>query len=979
MANYLIFAYTALLKSLHYHDRLLYQGLVLDPDPASVRWVWNANTSNGTMSFDNWLSGNGAIFCIEGKPGSGKSTLMNYISRSQRTSKSLQAAEAVPWVVTRHFFHSSAGKAISNSIEGLLRSLLYEWVKRDDTVVRHVTRIGEDRSFRSDQVVWAEPGLREALKVVLEKSSVRMCIFVDGLDEYDGNLLDLLRLLQSFAVCESGPKPRMKTCIASCPDSIIVQAMRGSPVLRVQDHNLSGMEAYVSIMIQELVPLHARRLEEISRMIARKAKGVFLWARFAIKEIISRFAAGDDMDELNQCLEVLPLEMKQMYLRILDNLSPRFREEARLMFRFVCYARRPLKVQELITAVETVLQARTNHERGLNKTLREDFHKRINSRSGGLLEVIDSHGNQSREPGLVSLMHETVRPFLKQSGWLRPNGDGLTPQHSLWLDVCTRHIQAALETNTLDKGICLTEGHSQRSLKPCEHNETYQEITEECHEADSPRNGEVPNVFTILHHQGFWLIEYAVQYMFEHARALEAEDAISSFCYIRNIMGARLCYLHQLMGHCWLCNCGTSEESHSILERLRLLHGMGSQFCGASEILIERNLSWMTWGPLTVNPVRGSVVQDAYHLAVVHGLELCCRDALDAGQYLPSSKDISVIMKLRRWLQNPQENSGSNSKRTDAAYHKRTDAECAETKRMYRIGALLMNRGAAIGAPELIQCIMEDSEQMFKLLLSSFPPGPFRVYTKLEGQDCEVGPLWLLCFATRKEAYMSSAHILDFEKKLDLLLERGEDINDICGPAPTLLHAALSFTCGSGTVDEVLIRALVDRRADINTRSLIGRPLLIAWRKARAAKRLLFQENEWQRIVQLLVDRGAVIDGTEEKLAPRTKEKILACQTQSEDSLYCNSTYDSSSDLDTLEGAMLGCTKSPLNQRNKIQTSIHRYQNSLPFRGPSPLERWATDSDMPWCPTRIWECRSVHAPQSSVPIALSVMRLQGRA
>ncbi|ERF70126.1 hypothetical protein EPUS_00313 [Endocarpon pusillum Z07020] len=271
-------------------------------------------------------------------------------------------------------------------------------------------------------------------------------------------------------------------------------------------------------------------------------------------------ADGDQADGLNQRLAALSPKVEDMYLRILDNLSPKFREEGSLIFWFVCFARRPLKVKELTVAVETMLQVRMEQRRRLNRISCEDFSNRIKSRSGGLLDFTDEQGNYPHQARSVNLTRETVKTYLMDSGWLR--------------------------------------------------------------------------------------------------------------------------------------------------------------------------------------------------------------------------------------------------------------------SRMYRIGALVISRGAKVGAPQLSWCIREDSWEMFELHFTYFPPGLFCVPTGLEGNDSNVGPLWLLCVAARKGAYMSSAHIPDFGRKLDLLLEPGEDINGICGPAPTLLHATLGFTWSSRTVDEVLIRTLVDRRADVNAPAL---------------------------------------------------------------------------------------------------------------------------------------------------------------
>lgn len=86
-----------------------------------------------------WLEGPESFYWITGRPGSGKSTLMNHICESRRTLEALQrSASGQKWTTLHFFFDFRAGHSAVNSIEGMLRSLLYQLIKRVPDAAQHV-------------------------------------------------------------------------------------------------------------------------------------------------------------------------------------------------------------------------------------------------------------------------------------------------------------------------------------------------------------------------------------------------------------------------------------------------------------------------------------------------------------------------------------------------------------------------------------------------------------------------------------------------------------------------------------------------------------------------------------------------------------------------------------------------------------------------------------------------------------------------
>jgi hypothetical protein len=79
------------------------------------------------LGLTDWVRNGTCVFWINGKPGSGKSTAMKHIY--QNLSKLTGGSSASPSNfrdVTAKFFFFQRGSSIQKSLEGLLRSILFQ-------------------------------------------------------------------------------------------------------------------------------------------------------------------------------------------------------------------------------------------------------------------------------------------------------------------------------------------------------------------------------------------------------------------------------------------------------------------------------------------------------------------------------------------------------------------------------------------------------------------------------------------------------------------------------------------------------------------------------------------------------------------------------------------------------------------------------------------------------------------------------------
>lgn len=612
---------------------------------------------------------------------------------------------------------------------------------------------------------WSKRSLQEALFQLLEQASENVCIFVDGLDEYTGKIQDLLIFFQTLPK-RGGSKHGLKVCLASRPEPMIALALEHCPGFRMQDHNLLGIEQYISMTMAALniAVQNESQMKRFSSTVAQRAEGIFLWARFAISEVVSSYADGEDISETLQRLDNLPSGMEELYARIMGRMSSKDRQEARLMFQLVCFAQElegePLNLTQLEEAI-AIANGKT-----LDVTQRDTpdaltkFRRRMRAKSGGLLEETeDTYQQQKRTSmsgGTVKLVHRTVEKYLESQrlliGCQLSTGESKSP-NALWLWICCKCVGARSEKR-----------------------DPQQESS---------------------------LLEYAHRNLFWFARRLE--DLCEESCYE---------YLSLVPSSTW----------------------------GESPLWIKKNNGYVDycrrdWDALKQG--HQGIKRTPWQIIVAQGLVLACKDAITRNQYSPDSHCISLALLC------------FDSSRF---YPKR---RCSRGNPFEQLISILILSGATVTQRQIVECIHRGTPEMLNILLSHWHNGRLRLKrdSLFLGEAASmldesyaretVGPLYELSRASFLMDYE-----VKFERFLDLFLARGEDVNDICGPAGTALHAAIvgansrtvtqSFCNGvSDTGNELFIertRNLISRGANVNVSGPRGTPLKLAWRSLHAHK-----------------------------------------------------------------------------------------------------------------------------------------------
>ena len=544
-----------------------------------------------------WLSTSKELFWIYGKPGSGKSTLMNHLAHNSRLASSLQQYSPMKWIVLRFFFDFRSGKGITNSFEGLLRSLLYQLLKKLPQIDIRGLYDSEEDSV-SD---WPEHRLRDALRRALESAENGVCILVDGLDEYEGSFLTLIGFLRSLATSNDSEKCPIKICVSSRPEPKLFQLLRNLPQLSMSNHNASGIQSYCSLRLKEmkLGDLEDLNTSRLSHIIAERAEGVFLWVRFAMDELFEGHSSGATFEEILERLSSIPDSLEAVYDRLLDRMNPLAKRECMFMLQLVCFAKRTLSLEEHHAATEFAMDRDLviieptdcfrNKVSWRRPEMYDTYAKRLRAISVGLLELVWD--------GLlrilsVKLIHRSVSTYLDRKGWqkLRESGSYDVATYESWyLTICIRYFHRVLLH--LNPGKSTGQRTLQDSFGP--NSKFYSRFGMNEHEVLAP----------------YPFLAYSAVWVFEHARSLE-EQGISSYPLLHDSSTEQLLGLHvslagasdriQYDSRCTACYLSPlSPERHLIFEGfdpvyLAFLHGLVS-YCKsdlATRVPAPRQAFW---------------------------------------------------------------------------------------------------------------------------------------------------------------------------------------------------------------------------------------------------------------------------------------------------------------------------------------------------------------------------------------------------
>jgi hypothetical protein len=464
----------ALLHVLHFPTMTFREQEIAEAHQRTFSWIFydlqeeiRINPSQGHRPWSNfvkWLREDGGVYWINGKAGSGKSTLMRFIVQSRETQLHLRHWAIGSDLQVSSFYFWNGGSELQRSRKGFLQSLLFDILKERPELTRSVFDIewkDFETTYNTFNVLkprkWeiSTKRLEQCFTKLISLTTLqfRLCFFIDGLDESQEPPEELLELVEM-----ASSSPFVKVCLSSRPWLVFEEAFEAVPSLRLQDLSLPDIQLYV----HENLRLNRRmkKLEEsnpsgaasLVTNIVTKADGVFLWVRIVIKSLLDGLRNRDEISDLQRRLDVLPPDLDALYSHMIDHIDPLYAAQASQIFQIFEAASDillSLSVLQLELAVSADYPTAMSKSSKATQTMTDSeiFERcdrmaaHLKSRCEGLLEVhhddlqwesLASYGTMElssdaeaaarigdeverrlRVSWRVSYLHRTVKDFLK--------------------------------------------------------------------------------------------------------------------------------------------------------------------------------------------------------------------------------------------------------------------------------------------------------------------------------------------------------------------------------------------------------------------------------------------------------------------------------------------------------------------------------------------------------------------------------------
>ncbi|KAL9083504.1 MAG: hypothetical protein Q9159_005750 [Coniocarpon cinnabarinum] len=401
--------YDYLVKSLQVKE-LRSREMAIDPAHAQTfEWaLTNKERRSGNENpndFFAWLRHGNGLFWIVGKAGS-----------------------------ARHFLWQ-AGTTLQKSQRGLLQNILSQVLSQYPRLIPKVCMsvwtalVDNDFGIipgRLDCALWSMQDLIQAFEALqaTDLDNLRFCIFIDGLDEYHGDHVDIINVVFKLLEC-----PSIKICASSRPWNDFYQAFEGHPRMVLEDLTSRDISTYVQAKLDSHRRFRAMRFNDdrynlLVKEIVRRAHGVFLWVHLVMRSLGRGLTNHDTIGELRNRLDEIPDDLHEWFRIMLHSIDKTYAAQSarllQLLLNTKMYMDNSAMTLSFFSEEGLGFALRTPTEPCSDETLLQWEHEaavRIRARCKDLVVVNTLLGDEAPAEYLfptlhVNFLHRTVRDFL---------------------------------------------------------------------------------------------------------------------------------------------------------------------------------------------------------------------------------------------------------------------------------------------------------------------------------------------------------------------------------------------------------------------------------------------------------------------------------------------------------------------------------------------------------------------------------------
>ncbi|KAJ8126157.1 hypothetical protein O1611_g7481 [Lasiodiplodia mahajangana] len=418
-------ALSLLLQSLHFNVMRSRHDSIGEAHADTFRWMLEPDPENQLRGnkFIDWLRSDRRLFWIRGKPGSGKSTLMKYLAQNPRVTEHLGAWSGDDRLIICRYFFWNSGSPLQNSEEGLLRSLLFDILRTCPELARDIEQTRRRYSTSTYSMGdWSRRDLLRAFEALNHTYiPIKLVLFIDGLDEYKGDVLELLSTIQKLASLRS-----TKLCVSSRLWIEFADAFGDDEnlVIKLEDLTRQDILRYVvdSLESNQRFQALARDRAAYNRLtdkVVSRAQGVFLWVKLVVRSLLQGATYADSLADMHTRLEEFPADLEAYFEAIVADIPPRYRQRTALTIHVILAADHPLPlimhyfIDELLYDPDFALKTEAKPMLETDfEVIIDQMTARLDGRFKGLLEAgASDHKPFSYYP--VNFIHRTVKDFFR--------------------------------------------------------------------------------------------------------------------------------------------------------------------------------------------------------------------------------------------------------------------------------------------------------------------------------------------------------------------------------------------------------------------------------------------------------------------------------------------------------------------------------------------------------------------------------------
>ena len=391
-------------------------------------WILRNSDYQKWMDFDHNSAGNSHLW-IERIPGSGKSTLMQFLVRRLE-------AQPVFNIVPLAVFFKFRGHKFERSVLSLYGCLLYQLLQMvPNAGADFYRRLLEKEETRGRYADWNREELSEAFEMVLNScppKHSRLVFFIDGLDGCE-DLEGGRRIVEHFIRL----RDRLElngSILKVCWSTRLISAYIGfNAVLHIQmEHEIQAdIERFINRGVDK-----ARWSIESQQELVKESKEPFRWAYLAIQRIAKE-------------RERSPTSIANLYESVWAVLDTSTRRKVDEIIQWLTFAFQPLKIEELGLGLSfkseippSSLKAVTTAERfAANRP--HQLEKFVTDTLGHFIHTTEEDGNR---PATLQFSDLAVKEFLWKRSSLHLFGietdeDAIAKAHLKLARACCNYVR----------------------------------------------------------------------------------------------------------------------------------------------------------------------------------------------------------------------------------------------------------------------------------------------------------------------------------------------------------------------------------------------------------------------------------------------------------------------------------------------------------------------------------------------------------